>query len=558
MLSQIHIRNFAIIDEVLLEFNSGMTVLTGETGAGKSILLDALGLTLGDRADSDMVRHGSERAEINVEFDLADAPEARSWLSEHEMDDGDLCLLRRTVNVDGRSKGYINGRPATLNIMKELGELLVDLHGQHEHQSLLKRDIQMLLLDEYAQCTTQLQQVAQTYQEWHQLDEKLQQLSQASDDKSARLELLRFQVNELDTLALQEGEFAALEEEHKRLANASQLIQGCEQALTLLYEQDESNVSSMLGKLSQQLDGLSQIDSALAPIVEMVDSAHIQAKEAASELRHHLSQLELDPERLNEVDSRLSSVHELSRKHHIDAEALHTLLPRLQEELDNIEHADVRLDELQAQRDQAARDYLQAASQLTQARQQAAQSLQEAVSLNMQHLGMQGGVFAIELSPHTDDHFSAKGMESIEFLVSANKGQPPKALSKVASGGELSRISLAIQVITAQNTSIPTLIFDEVDVGIGGGIAEVVGRQLRSLGQHAQVLCVTHQPQVAALAHAHLVVSKDNHQEKVQTRIENLKPSERIVEVARMLGGLEITSQTLSHAKEMVERAQDF
>ncbi|MBD3671309.1 MAG: DNA repair protein RecN [Gammaproteobacteria bacterium] len=557
MLTHIHIRDFAIVDEVDLDLHRGMTVLTGETGAGKSILLDALGLALGDRADSDLVRHGAERAEISVDFDIAAMREAQAWLEERELESGDSqCQLRRTISKDGRSRGYINGSPVNLGLMRELGEQLVDIHGQHEHQSLMRKESQRQLLDDYAQNAEPLREVGQAYFKWRRLSDEFASLSRADEDRSARQELLSFQVKELESLALEEGEFEALEEEYGRLANASQLLEACEFSVAALYESDEGSVHSQLGLVENKLDHLRDFDSKLGEMAELINSAAIQVHEAASELRHHLDSLELDPQRLMEIEQRLSTVHDLARKHHVEPESVHSLLPILSDELDGLQNADQRLAKLESEIQSAADEYLKVVAVLSERRRQSATELSQLVTANMQELGMKGGRFSIAIHPRDEGDFTAHGMEQVEYLVSANPGQPEKPLSKVASGGELSRISLAIQVIVASVARIPTLIFDEVDVGIGGGIAEIVGRKLRTLGRHAQVLCVTHQPQVAALANQHLQVSKQTVKDTTHTRVESLKEGERVVEVARMLGGVEITSQTLSHAKEMIDRSQ--
>ena len=558
MLTHIHIKDFAIVDEVNLDLQSGMSVLTGETGAGKSILLDALGLALGDRADSDMVRHGAERADIFVDFDISGMKEVAAWLQERELDSDEQCQLRRTISKDGRSRGYINGSPITLGLMRELGEQLVDIHGQHEHQSMMRKENQRALLDDYAQHQGLLREVGQLYFKWSRLNEEYKNLSQADEDRAARQELLRFQVSELESLGLGAGEFEQMEEEYNRLANASSLIEACNYASTALYESDEGSIHSQLRSVESRLNHLRDYDPKLGEMAELINSASIQIQEAASELSHHLDALELDPAQLQILEQRISAVHDLARKHHIDPESVHTLLQILSEELSGMENAGQRLAQLDGEISAAATAYEAAASKLSESRKSAVSTLDKLVTENMQELGMKGGQFTIQLSPGEADRYTAYGMEQVDFLVSANPGQPVKLLSKVASGGELSRISLAIQVIVASNARIPSLIFDEVDVGIGGGIAEIVGRKLRSLGRHAQVLCVTHQPQVAALAHHHLQVSKQTHHGNTQTGVALLNEGERVVEVARMLGGVEITSQTLSHAKEMLDRSQDL
>jgi DNA repair protein RecN (Recombination protein N) len=556
MLSHIHIWNFAIVEKLDIEFESGLTVLTGETGAGKSILLDALNLALGDRADTSVIRHGSDKAEISVTFSLHDAAEATRWLSEHEMQSDDECIIRRTVSRNGPSRAFINGIPATVQQLRELGEMLVDLHGQHEHQSLLQRDIQRQLLDDYAHHKDLLQQVVTDYDKWIALQAQWQRLSSANKDRDSRLELLRYQVQELESLNLQPGEAAELEAEHKRLANASQLLQTTQQVLAILEENDERAVHQALAQCHGDISDLARVDAQLQTAADLLNNAVIQVQETISEMRRYADNLELDPERLQEVEQRITDMHTLARKHRVDPEELVTLLPTLQQERDDLEQADIKLDGLQKQIQQSRDAFGKSAGKLTQSRKKTAKQLSEKITDAMQGLSLPGGKFEVQLEPLAESRWNAQGCEQIEFLVSANPGQPVKPLNKVASGGELSRISLAIQVITAQAARIPSLIFDEVDVGIGGRVAEIVGLQLRALGQHRQVVCVTHLPQVAALGHHHLQVSKQTGKDTTVTEIKHLDTQQRIDEVARMLGGIEITDQTLSHAKEMIERAQ--
>ncbi len=555
MLTHIHIWNFAIVEKLDLAMDPDLTVFTGETGAGKSILLDALSLALGDRADSAVIRHGADKAEISVTFSTADAPQAEAWLAERELASENECIIRRTISSNGPSKAFINGKPSPIQSLRELGEMLVDLHGQHEHQSLLKRDIQRQLLDDYAGHQPLLQQLREVYQRWQQHKSELDSLRQASSERDARLDLLRFQVNELDTLALAENEPQELEQEHKRLANASQLLETSERVSQLLQDNEETNASQLLSQCSSELQQLADTDTRLGTVAELLDSALIQVREAGSELRHYLDALELDPGRLSWVEQRLSEIHALARKHHVAVEELPDVLPQLQQQLESLEHADVQLGQLQQSLDEAENEYRQLAQQLSEGRQQAAARLGEQVTQSMQTLGMEGGRFDVQLAPR-EEGFSPNGQERVEFIVSANPGQPLRPLSRVASGGELSRISLAIQVITAQDTRIPTLIFDEVDVGIGGRVAEIVGLQLRELAAHRQVLCVTHLPQVAALGQHHFQVSKRAASDVTISEIVELSPEQRVDEVARMLGGIEITDQTLSHAREMIDRAQ--
>ncbi len=556
MLRHLAIRNFAIVEQLELEFAPGMSVLTGETGAGKSILLDALGLVLGDRADSGAVRAGSERAEISATFAIGALNEVRAWLQERELDMGDECILRRTISADGGSRGYINGQPAPVQALRELGEQLVDIHGQHAHQSLLKRDAQRQLLDAYAGHAELLTEVEKAYADWRERQQEFERLSRARDDRDARLELLRYQVSELAALDLQEGELAQLEEEHTRLANGSRLQEGAQRALDLLYEGEEMAIVHLLGRSLTELQELQAIDPALGSTVELLEGAVIQAKEAAGELRHYLGDAELDPERVNWVEQRLAAIQDLARKHRCDGSELPALLQRLQDELTELEEAGTRLDGLESAIAAARKHYAAVAERLSAGRRKAATALADEVGANMAQLGMKGGRFEIVPEALESSDPAPHGMERIEFLVSANPGQPARPLAKVASGGELSRISLAIQVITAGQGSIPTLIFDEVDVGVGGGVAEMVGRQLHALGTRRQVFCVTHQPQVAAQGHQHYQVSKQSKGNTTRTSVELLGEDERVAEVARMLGGMTITDQTLSHAREMIELAR--
>jgi len=553
MLRHLHIRNFALVESLELDLEPGMSVLSGETGAGKSILLGALGLTLGDRADSGIVRHGANRAEISASFNISGIPTVQAWLAERELEMEDECILRRTVNSDGRSRAYINGQPAPVQSLREIGEQLVDIHGQHAHQSLLKRDIQRQLLDSFAGLTPLAKETHGAFRQWQQLNDEFQALSQASAERDSRLELLRYQVQELESLQLEENELAELDVEHSRLANASRLLEGSQNTLGLLHENDEQSIAALLEHALAELQTLQGYDSKLGPSCELLEGATIQAKEAATELRHYVDSLELDPERMNWVEQRLATIHDLARKHRTEPAQLPALQQQLQQELDELDQAGSRLEGMQAAIDKALADYQRLADKLSQGRQKGAKSLAQKVSDNMNELGMGGGRFDIALSSNSP---GPNGNESAEFQVSANPGQPLRPLNKVASGGELSRISLAIQVITAGQEGIPTLIFDEVDVGVGGGVAEMVGRQLRDLGASRQVLCVTHQPQVAAQGHNHFQISKSSQGESTRTQVTLLEGEERVAEVARMSGGVKITEQTLEHARELIAQAQ--
>ena len=557
MLTHIHIWNFAIVEALDIELESGLSVLTGETGAGKSILLDALGLALGDRADSTVIRHGQERAEISVTFDTSKAKNAESWLKQHELNSEHECIIRRTVNAKGPSKAFINGKPATVQQLRELAEMLVDLHGQHEHQSLMRADVQQQLLDDYANHADLVNQVTNSFKEWNKLNSKFKNLSSAKNEQDHRLDLLKYQVNELETLNLQVGESEKLDSEYKRLSNASLLLQTAEQTLQALEDNDKGAISQQLNHFTSELQQLAKTDNKLNEISTLLDNAMIQINEASSELHQYVDNLEMDPQRLSYLDERISSIHNLSRKHQVAPDELPALLEQLEKELDAIENADIHLEQLQHEISQAETDYKKAAKTLTKSRTKAAKILSSKVSENMQELGMEGGAFEVALNEYDHDSFHSNGNEQIEFLVSANPGSPAKSLSKVASGGEISRISLAIQVIAAESTRIPTLIFDEVDVGIGGRVAEIVGLKLKQLAQHRQVICVTHLAQVAALGQHHLQVSKQSDAATTISQINYLDQTQRVNELARMMGGIEITQQILSHAEEMLAKVSN-
>lgn len=556
MLTHIHIKDFAIVDELELELGTGMTALTGETGAGKSILVDALGLALGDRGDAGVVRHGAERAEVSAGFDLAHAPDALAFLQAQELDMEADCLVRRTISREGRSRGYINGRPVPMQSLKELGDRLVDIHSQHEHQSLLRRDTQRQLLDDYAGDPGLVQEVARLYRDWKTKTQELEALRGAADERTARLELLRFQVRELDELDPQDDEAARLHDEHSRLAHAGQLLETCHGAVTDLYENDEGTVHGQLSRIVAALDPVCDIDPALNTTRDMLNEALIQVQEAADELRHYAERLDLDPGRLEWLDTRLGSFHQLARKHRVDPDELPRLRERLHQELETLDHADEHVDALQDAVQTLRNDYRERARQLGRKRRDASRALNRQVTDAIQHLGMAGARFEIGVDARDSDDPAPSGLETVEYRVSTNPGQPLKPLTKVASGGELSRVSLALQVVLANNTRIPTLIYDEVDTGIGGGVAEVVGQQLRQLGDVRQVLCVTHLPQVAAQAHHHMEVHKQTVADETRTGIRELDPERRVDEVARMLGGTDITDQSRAHAREMIKKGQ--
>ncbi|WP_210395897.1 DNA repair protein RecN [Motiliproteus sediminis] len=549
MLTHLSIRDFTLIDQLELELDTGMTVISGETGAGKSIMLDALGLALGDRADSDMIRQGCDRADISASFDLSTLQGARLWLQEHALDQSDDCILRRVISRNGRSRAFINGQPSPLQHLRELGELLIEIHGQHEHQRLLKRDNHGPLLDAYAGLDNDANELREHFRHWRGLTKQLAQVQQNADDQSARIQLLSYQVEELDQLSPTEGELQQLETEQRELANAGELLQSGEGVRQWITEGEEGSCASLLNQSLHCLADL-QIDSAeLNNVNELLSSALIQVEEASAELARYLDRIELDPQRLQEVDERLSLLLQVARKHRVAPEELPALHQSLADELDSLEQPEAAIEALNAEADAAEQQYRQLADQLTTRRRDAAAALNQQINDQLTELGMSNARFETRLNERDP---GPGGLEEIEFLISTNPGNPPKALAKIASGGELSRISLAIQVVTAKTSATPVLAFDEVDVGIGGAIAEVVGRLLCQLGERCQVLCVTHQPQVAARGHHHLYVSKQSANNDSYSRVEALDQQARVQEVARMLGGIEITQRSLDHAEEML------
>jgi DNA repair protein RecN (Recombination protein N) len=555
MLTSLYVRHLAVVEEADLAFGPGLTVVSGETGAGKSLLVDALMLLAGARADSGIVRAGSDRAELAAEFDLANLPEAHDWLKREELDEDGTCQLRRVIRTEGSSRAWINGRPATIGQMSELAALLVEIHGQHEHQALLERTHQMNLLDAYAENEARVAQVRDLAQQWKDVGARIRKLA-GGEDREHRLELLRHELSELEKWALPPAELAELESSHKRLANAGKLAEGVTGVVDLLDGDSEFALRSSLTRAHTELSRLATLDDRLAPLLELLDNAQIQLTEAVDGLGRYAQDVDLDPERYAEVDTHLTRLHELSRKHRLPVAELDAKRIAVQNELTELENAGDALERLDAQRAQLQRDYDKAADALSKARQTAAKRLGKEVSALMSELGMAGGVLQVSLEASDNNDPDPQGRERCELLVSANPGQPPRPLRKVASGGELARISLAIEVATLGKDTIGCMVFDEVDTGIGGAVAEVVGQKLRALGSRCQVLCVTHLPQVAAQGHAHLRVSKHASGGSTHTRIEVLNTEGRRDELARMLGGVEITRETRAHAKKMLEQAQ--
>ena len=554
MLQTLFVKDFAIVGEAEIGFAGGLTVVTGETGAGKSLLVDALLLLAGQRADASVVRHGRERAELVAEFDLRDAASAKDWLASEEFDEGETCQLRRVIRSEGSSRAWINGRPATLAQLEALAEKLIEIHGQHEHQALLEKSSQLALLDAFGGHTADVAAVGAIAARWRAIDAQMRVLS-GEHDHSERIALLSHQVAELDRHALEPAELETLNETHKRLSNAGQLIQGTSALAELLDSDGEFNLLRLMARAQNETKRLTEVDPNLAGVRDLLDAAGIQLGEANDALARYRDSLDLDPDRLAETEAQIGKLHELSRKHRVPAANLKAHAETLRNELESLQNAGAALGKLERERSAVEREYADVAKQLSAHRVATAQRLGTEVSALMAELGMAGGRFEALLEKTERATPDALGDERIEFLVSANPGQPPRPLRKVASGGELSRISLAIEVAALGLDEIGTMVFDEVDSGIGGAVAEVVGQKLRRLGGSRQVLCVTHLPQVASQGHQHLRVAKSNDGESTQTRIELLDAKARREEVARMLGGIEITRQTLAHAKEMLEKA---
>ncbi len=551
-MKHLHIRNFAVIEELDIQFNAGMTIFTGETGAGKSIMVGALGLVLGDRSDSGIVRAGCERTEITAIFDIENENDIQSVLAEQELDCEDELILRRVINKDGRSRAYVNGSSVPAQLLRSLGECMVDIHGQHAHQSLLKADVQRNIIDEFGNHPQELSEVKDAWKIWNAAKIELQSLSGGKRDHDAQIALIQYQIQELEALNPSGSKFSDIEKEYGKLANANRLIEACQQNLQQLSEGERSTQSQISHNLNE-LQDMQKFDPSLETVIELLNGASIQIEEASNELRHYLDGLELDPERLKMVEDLLAAFHDMARKHKLQPEALTDHLETLKDELHSLENSEARFEKLIALQKSSTKNYRRAANRLSMCRRRAAKKLSEDITEKLNELGMLGGQFAIEVNEIEKDILLQNGMDKIEYLVSLNPGQPLQPLNKVASGGELSRISLAIQVTGSKDKGIPTLIFDEVDSGIGGGVAEIVGKLLHSLSDKRQVFCVTHLAQVATRGDYHLQVSKATHAGTTLTRVGELNDEERIDEIARMLGGVKITEQTLAHAKEMLK-----
>ncbi len=558
MLTHLCIRNFTTVDHCELELNAGLSVITGETGAGKSVMLDALAMALGDRANNQVLRDENSNADISASFRLSERSSLLTWLTAHDLtntDDPNEAILRRVITPSGRSRAYLNGSPVNIADLKIVGEQLVDLHNQHEHQSLLDKHSHGQLIDNFGGNQAPLSKVREAAKQWQILERQIQQLTAQNDSKEARLQLLSYQVQELDKLALEANESEILAGEQKKLANAEQLLFGINEAMQACNGDETPSALSLL-QLSQQRLGQLIIDlPSLAPALELINSASIQTEEAFNELASEQAQLSINPERLQWVEQRLDALYSIARKHHVPVEQLFDTHQQLSQELAELEGGDEKISALKEQQTALQKTYRLAAKKLTKQRRCAASKLGKAVNAKLNELQMAHCEFTVAIETLQTDSPNVAGAESLEFLISTIPGKPPKALAQIASGGELSRISLAIAVVTAQTSNIPTVVFDEVDVGIGGGVAEVVGNLLRELGQQGQVFCVTHLAQVAAKGDIHLLAKKSVTKNGATTSVTNLMTDRRTAELARMMGGLDVTESSIAHAAEMLEGA---
>lgn len=553
MLISLEIQNFAIVNDLTIEWRAGMTAITGETGAGKSIAIDALSLCLGERADANAIRPGADKAQIVAQFNISKLDNAQCFLQKHMLNNDEQdCILRRVISKSGRSKSYINGVSVTASQLKELGEHLIAIHGQHAHQLLLRNDHQLQLIDAYAGHTDLQLSVKHHFSDYQKLQKEFANLQKEQQAQAAQKQLLEYQVAELDEFSLGENEFKQIEEEQNRLNHSQTIVQTCQQELMALYEQDGITVISQLQHSSQQFANLCNYDPAIGNIAQILADAVVQVEEASREIRDYANHIEQDPQRLFEVEERLSKAMELARKHQVQPELLYQHHQDLQQQLDNISSDSARLEALEGEIQNALELFNASAEKLSESRRCFAAELKELITASMADLAMENCLFDIEITSLNSGTPSSNGFDNIEFLVSTNPGQPLQALAKVASGGELSRISLAIQVIIADKVTTPTLIFDEVDVGISGPTASQVGRQLRLLGKSTQVICVTHLPQVACSGHQQFFVSKKVEDGETFTSMTPLEECKRVDEIARLIGGESITETVRASAHELL------
>ena len=555
MLLSINISNYTLVESLEIEFAQGTTAITGETGAGKSLVLDALGMALGDRADTDTIRHGKERAEITATFDINTIEAAKTWLDANDFNSDENCILRRIYTREGRSRGYINGQPSTMSQLQELGDMLTDIHSQHEHQSLLRKETHRRLLDEYANAEDLATKVAREYSAWHKVRIDLTNLLQRSDELDDRKDLLNFQVNELQQIDLTAKHLEQLELEQKTLANAEQIVQDSHNLLAICEQAEGFNLRDSLNKALSILANIEYKPEALKITEELLQGGLIQIEEAINEISHHIDRFEADPQRLQIVEEQLSAIFQLSRKHRVNPDQLETTLQTLEAELKNLIGGSENINALEEKLADLASSYEKSAKQLSSKRKAASKAMSKDINRQLQKLSMEGAELLVQLSPVNNCEYRSRGLEEIEFLLATNPGQPHKMLAKIASGGELSRVSLAIQVVAASHSTMPTLVFDEVDVGIGGSTADIVGQLIKQLGERGQVISVTHQPQVAAHAHHHYRASKVIEDNSAESLMAPLNQQQRVEELARMLGGAKVTKQTLSHASELLSLA---
>ena len=553
MLKSLHIQNFAIIEKLELEFFSGMSALTGETGAGKSIIIDAIGLVLGDRADNNLIRAGKEAAEIILVIEIETKSNSAHWLKANDFEFESECILRRVVRKDGKSKAYINGVPVPLKTLKELGECVINIYGQHAHQSLMNVASQRELIDQFAGQKQNLGQLAQLFTDWREQKLRYEQISKNSSDIQATVELLRYQVEELDQLGLEANEISSLEQKHKRLANAEELKKSTLLASHQLKNDESSDVYTTLNQICSQVTALLDNDKDLQATSQSLEEAFTVISECADDLRNYADGIEIDPEELFQTEERLANIDQISRKHKVSPDELITLHEKISQELASLTQPEYDIDSLQAMLEKTENNYKSLAKKISSKRISVAKKLSTEITKALAKLGMEKA--RVEIAVNYDDTGTPTtyGLDSIVFNVQTNPGQKMLPLSQVASGGELSRISLAIQMIAVDKLDVPVLIFDEVDSGVGGAVAEVVGRELRTIGEQRQVMCITHLAQVAANAHHHYRVNKQSEQSDTASAIEYLNQADRITEIARMIGGVTLTENTFLHAQEMLE-----
>ncbi|GAA5131480.1 DNA repair protein RecN [Thalassotalea piscium] len=552
MLLQLNIQNFAIVRSLDIDWQQGMTTITGETGAGKSIAIDALGLCLGDRAVTNVVRPNCKKAELAATFDVSKNPKALKWLTHHDLLLDNECILRRVISAEGRSKAYINGSQVPLAQLKEMGQLLINIHGQHDHQLITKAVEQRNILDQYATHHDLIENVKHYYNKHKELTREYDLLLESKIQRDAKQQLLQYQVNELNEFSIQQGEFESLEIEYTKQSNGQHILNQALQTLQILSDDEQFNVVDQLRRIAEQLSQLSVLDKSLTPLVEQVNSALIQTEDAASELTHYYERLELDPQGYQVIEERYSQIIQLAKKHQITPESLFELHQQLNLELQQMGADESRLAIVADEIEQAKLAYLNAAEQLSDSRTKSANKLSKLISASMNELNMPHGKFAINVNANPSDKISTSGYDNVEFLVSLNPGQALEAMNKVASGGELSRISLAMQVILSAKVITPTLIFDEVDVGISGPTATMVGKKLQQLAHSTQVICVTHLPQVASKGRQQLFVAKLTDGEHTETTVTELSEQGRVQEIARLLAGDKITDNSLANAQELL------